>query len=122
MWRAFIRDATFGTSGSPDFRALADQYNNHTSKAELERLVPIAEQATKRHAAGNSSGSKTSSVGPNSREVERALSKRKAELMYQSLSDEAKTSLAISEFDAGGQPLRAALQAAHFQKHQRGGT
>jgi len=123
LWRAFIRDQTLGTSGAPDLRALADQYNNHTTEAELDRLRPIAAEATDRHASGeNTSGSKTSSFGPTSREVERALLKRKADLMYQKLSDEAKNSLAIEEYDAGGQPLQAALEAAHTERQLRGGT
>ena len=124
VWRAFIRDQTLGSSGTPDIRALADQYNNHTSEAELERLAPIAAQATERHAAGtNTSGSKTSSFGPTTREMDRALLKRKAEAMWQQLSDEAKTSLASMETSAfNDSALQAALQAAHEQRRLRGGT
>ena len=48
--------------------------------------------------------------------------KRKADAMYEQVSVEAKKTMAISEYDADGRPLNAALQAAHFENQVRGGT
>ena len=123
LWRCFVREESLGTSGVPDFRAIADKYRNHTSPADKDRLRPIAAEATKRHAAGeNTTGSKTSSFGPTTREIDRALSKRKAEAMFQQMGAEAKNALALSEYDASGRPLQAALDAAHRHAQVHGGT
>ena len=44
LWRAFIRDRSFGQQGRPDFTELATQYKT-VSPADVERLMPGAAAA-----------------------------------------------------------------------------
>ena len=113
LWRAFIRDRTFGETyeagQKPDFHALAQEYAD-ISPEELDRLTPLSEAATKRHSKGLSSGSSSSSFGPTGREVQRALSKRKAEAVYERMSEEMKDALVCGSDSVS--PVEEAMKAA----------
>ena len=116
LWRAFIRDATFGTEGRPDLKSLAERYHALPA-AEIERLTPSAKAATSRHGPGTA-GSSVSAFGPTSREIQRALTKRKASLVYESLSEDSKQSL-LCDSDSSlrvEKALEAALSVGQGQR------
>jgi hypothetical protein len=120
LWRAFVRDRSFGQKGKADLHALGVDYRL-IDDAERERLQPLADAATRCRQQGVLVGS-SSAFGPSTRDINRSLVRRREELKLENLRADSSVDLLALQSEPVQAPQDLAIQSALAVRRLDGGS